>query len=144
MLDQHVAISSNTTDHREQARNKPRDCKTRTGPPKRSPGAVGTAAGANRKNSKPGPGSRKTSTKRHRSTQEPDRSLSVYDGTVRLASITGRAGKFIVVTAAGNLLGNFETLRQASAAISALVQARELGLVDDTRDNINSHDGGER
>jgi len=32
----------------------------------------------------------------------------------------------------------------ADAMTNALVQARELGLIDDTPDNINSHDGGAR
>jgi hypothetical protein len=32
----------------------------------------------------------------------------------------------------------------AAALDKALTKARELGLLDDTRDNINSHDGGVR
>ena len=78
---------------------------------------MGTAAGANRKSNSKSL-SRKTSTKKHRATQAPDRSLSVYDGRFRLASITGSGGEFVVVMADGALLGNFKTLRLASAAIS--------------------------
>ncbi len=64
--------------------------------------------------------------------QEPDRSLSVYDGTIRIGNISVVGGEFIVVLPDGALLGSFKTLKQASVAIST------------TRDNINSHDEGVR
>jgi hypothetical protein len=97
-----------------------RSRKVPEGPPdkKRSPASADTERGAeaDRKNSKSV--SRKTSTKQCQSTQESNRALSVYDGRIRLAGITGNVGDFVVVMADGALLGNFKTLRLASAAIS--------------------------
>lgn len=120
-LVQQVAVSSKIAESREQARNKPRYCKTKTRPPpdpeKRSPGAVGTAAGDNRK-IVCGSVGKPQNTKSKSEKQAPDRLLSMYDGRVRLASITGTTGDFVVVMANGGLLGSFKTLGQASAAIS--------------------------
>jgi hypothetical protein len=80
---------------------------------------VGTAAGANCQQQQ------KSKTKSHRknsqdrlAAQAQDRLLSVYDGRIRLAGITGNVGDFVVVMADGALLGSFKTLRLASAAIS--------------------------
>jgi hypothetical protein len=104
-------------------RHPPRDRKNKIcdGPPKkRSPASAATERGAeaeaDRKNSKSV--SHKTSTKQCRSTQESNCFLHVYDGRVRLASITGNVGDFVVVMANGALLGSFKTLGKASAAIS--------------------------
>jgi hypothetical protein len=85
---------------------------------KRSPGAVGTAAGTNRRGRSASSNVQLKNTKSKPKTQAQDRLLSVYDGRVRLASITGSGGEFVVVMADGALLGNFKTLGQASAAIS--------------------------
>jgi hypothetical protein len=97
---------------------------------KRSPGSAGNRARG--KAQFQAVTSRKTSTKRRRAVQEPDRSLSVYDGTIRIGNISVVGGEFIVVLPDGALLGSFKTLKQASVAIS------------NARDNINSHDGGAR
>jgi hypothetical protein len=43
----------------------------------------------------------------------------VYDGRIRLASITGRGAHFLVVMRSGVLLGIFGTLKQALAEVSA-------------------------
>ena len=86
---------------------------------KRSPASVGAERGADRKNSNLV--SRKHTTKQPQQAQESDRSLSVYDGRIRIANIfinvTG--DEFTVVLADGAQLGRFKTLTQASAAISA-------------------------
>jgi hypothetical protein len=87
-------------------------------PKKRSPGAAGTAAGTHRRGRLESLNARKNNTKSKTETQESDRFLSVYDGRIRLASITGSGGDFVVVMADGALLGSFKTLRLASAAIS--------------------------
>jgi hypothetical protein len=83
---------------------------------KRSPGSGATEHGAKRRNSRSV--SRKHITKQPQQAQESDRSLSVYDGRDRLASITGQRGDFVVVMADGALLGSFNTLGRAIAAIS--------------------------
>jgi hypothetical protein len=62
--------------------------------------------------------------------QEPDRSLSVYDGQIHIATITVTGDEFIVALPDGAQLGSFKTLKQASAAIS------------NTSDNINSREEG--
>lgn len=93
-------------------------------PEKQRPGAAVTATRANRKASV---GSEQPKiTTRRRPTQEPDRALSMYDGRVRLASITSGGDKlvaggdqFVVILSTGVLLGSFDTLKQATAEISA-------------------------
>jgi hypothetical protein len=104
-----------------QARNRPRDCKTRTGPPdaeKQSPGAAVTATRAKRKGASVTSKQPRITTPRRRP-QEPDRNLALYDGRVRLASISYRGDQFFVVMASGVLLGTFDTLKQACAEVSA-------------------------
>jgi hypothetical protein len=100
-------------------RHPPRDRNNKIcdGPPKkRSPALVVSKRRANRNSDRHShPNNKETD----RKTQESDRSLSLYDGRDRLASITGQVGDFIVVMADGGLLGSFKTLGQARAAISA-------------------------
>ena len=85
---------------------------------KRSPGASGKATRAKKKSASVGSKQAKINTRRRRR-QEPDRNLTVYDGRIRLASITGRGAHFLVVMRNGVLLGLFETLKQAFAEVSA-------------------------
>jgi hypothetical protein len=93
-----------------------RSRKVPDGPPdKRGPGSVGAEHGAKQKNSRSL--SHKHTTKRPPKSQELDRNLAVYDGVVRVATITVTGGEFIVVLPDGTLLGRFKTLTQASAAI---------------------------
>ena len=84
-------------------------------PEKRNPAAAATARGANRKSKT----SQKKTTAHRRRRQGPDRDLALYDGRVRLASIMGRSGRFLVVLCSGVLLGTFDTLKQARAEVSA-------------------------
>jgi hypothetical protein len=83
---------------------------------KRRPGSTGIERGSDRKSKKL---SHQTSTEQHRSTQEPDREISVYDGRTRQAGIAITGDEFVVVMADGALLGTFNTLVLARAAISA-------------------------
>ena len=87
-------------------------------PEKQSPGAAGTATRAKKKSASVGSKQTKINTRRRRR-QEPDRDLALYDGRVRLASIMGRSGQFLVILASGVLLGGFDSLKQACAEISA-------------------------
>jgi hypothetical protein len=85
-------------------------------PEKQRPGASGKATRANRKTSV---GSQPKNSTRQPRIQAPERTLSLYDGRVRLATITSSGDQFVVILPSGVLLGSFDTLKQATAEASA-------------------------
>ena len=88
-------------------------------PETKRPGASGKAARAKKKRASVVSQQPRITTRRSLR-QEPDRDFALYDGRVRLATISCRTGQFMVMLPAGVVFGVFDSLTQARKAISAV------------------------